>query len=60
MNITFADFNKICCNKYTIPQLKKIGEKFSVKWKSKKKNDIQNECYTFLKNGPKVFSIACV
>ena len=49
-DISFDDFNKIYCNKYTIPQLKKIGEKFCMKWKSKKKNDIQQECYTFLKN----------
>ena len=56
-DITFADFNKISCNKYTIPQLKQIGEKFHIKWKSKKKNDIQNECYIFLKNSFFVFKI---
>ena len=47
--ITFIDFNKIYCNKYTVMQLKKIGDKFNIKWKSKKKADIQNECFTFLK-----------
>jgi hypothetical protein len=47
--ITFADFNKIYCNKYTILQLKQIGDKFNTKWKSKKKTDIQNECFSFLK-----------
>ena len=47
---SFADFNKIYCNKYTVNELKNIGLKFNVKWKNKKKNDIQTECYTFLKN----------
>lgn len=50
INIIFADFNKIYCNKYTIADLKKIGDKYNIKWKNKKKNDIQQECYTFLKN----------
>uniref|UniRef100_A0A6C0D1Z9 Uncharacterized protein n=1 Tax=viral metagenome TaxID=1070528 RepID=A0A6C0D1Z9_9ZZZZ len=48
---SFADFNKIYCNKYTVLQLKTIGVKFNVKWKNKKKSDIQQECYSFLKNG---------
>ena len=48
---SFADFNKIYCNKYTITDMKTIGVKFNVKWKSKKKSDIQQECYSFLKNG---------
>jgi len=48
---TFADFNKINSNKYTIPQLKRIGETFCVKWKSKKKKEIQEECLLFLKQG---------
>ena len=47
--ITFADFNKIYCGKTTIMQLKKIGDKFNIKWKSKKKADIQNECFIYLK-----------
>jgi len=47
--VSFADFNKVYCNKYTIPKLKEIGLKFKMKWKSKKKNDIQQECFTFLK-----------
>ena len=47
--ITFDNFNKIYCNKYTILQLKKIGDKYNIKWKSKKKADIQNECFSFLK-----------
>jgi hypothetical protein len=48
--ITFANFNKIYCDKYTILKLKKIGDKYNIKWKSKKKADIQNECFSFLKN----------
>jgi len=55
--ITFADFNKIYCNKYTITQLKKVGDKFNIKWKSKKKADVQNECFTFLKKSYYVVKI---
>ena len=54
---SFADFNKIYCNKYTVIQLKNIGVKFDVKWKNKKKSDIQQECYSFLKNGYYVVKI---
>ena len=49
-NIKFADFNKVYCNKYTIADLKKIGDKHNIKWKNKKKSDIQQECFSFLKN----------
>jgi len=47
---TFADFNKLHCNKYTVQNLKDIGEKFNIKWKNKKKNDLITECFNFLKN----------
>ena len=53
--ITFTDFNKIYCNKYTVLQLKKIGDKFNIKWKSKKKADVQQECFTFLKKRDMVY-----
>jgi len=46
---SFGDFNKIITNKYTIHQLKIIGEHFNMKWNHKKKQDIKNECYLFLK-----------
>jgi hypothetical protein len=49
-DIIFSDFNKIYCNKQTIAELNKIGDKYNIKWKNKKKADIQQECYTFLKN----------
>jgi len=48
--VSFADFNKVYCNKYTIPKLKDIGVKFKKIFKSKKKNELQQECFTFLKN----------
>jgi hypothetical protein len=48
--ISFADFNKVYCNKYTIMKLKEIGLKFNIKWKNKKKAEIQTECFSFLKN----------
>ena len=48
--VSFAYFNKVFCNKYTISKLKDIGVKFKIKFKSKKKNELQQECFTFLKN----------
>jgi len=47
---SFADFNKVRVNKYTINQLKSVGDFFNKKFISKKKNDIKEECYLFLKN----------
>jgi hypothetical protein len=47
---TYNDYNYIRDNSYTIPELKEIGKRFGLKIKQKKKKDIVNELYTFLRN----------
>ena len=47
---TYNHYNYIRDNSYTIPELKEIGKRFGLKIKQKKKKDIVNELYTFLRN----------
>jgi len=48
---SYRDYNKIYTNKYTIAEINHIGVLFQKKWNSKKKNDMKEECYLFLKKG---------
>jgi hypothetical protein len=47
---TYSDYNYVRDNSYTIPELKEIGKRFSLKFKQKKKKDMSNELYNFLRN----------
>lgn len=48
---SYRDYNKIYTNKYTISEIKHIGILFHTKWHNKKKNELKEECYLFLKKG---------
>ena len=47
---TYSDYNYVRDNSYTIPELKEIGKRFSLKFKQKKKKDMSTELYNFLRN----------
>ena len=47
---TYNDYNYVRDNSYTIPELKEIGKRFSLKFKQKKKKDMSTELYNFLRN----------
>lgn len=47
---TYKDYNYIRDNSYTVPELKEIGKRFSLKFKQKKKKEMTTELYNFLRN----------
>ena len=46
----YSDYSKLRNSNYTIPELKEIYKRFKIKWKSKLKKDIIEECYINLKH----------